>query len=209
MRERLGISEEQHDLYFAQFGEAKLRGLSDGELRKAVAMGYLSNNEANQIIEYSKNLSAGNKDYLKMKEKNIDFFLKNHGGSLFGGTQNPNRNTAVFYFREESRKVDPAADDFQRQIDEAARRAMLRAIEEQHRAGVPYIDTVFIWDSDSELGTLKKAVDSIEFREVTRDLPPRPWQQDTSTKDEIVEESGTEAVQNLLDDILELNSEME
>ena len=86
---------------------------------------------------------------------------------------------------------------------------MLRAIEEQHRAGVPYIDTGFIWDSDSELGTLKKAVDSIEFREVTRDLPPRPWQQDTSTKDEIVEESGTEAVQNLLDDILELNSEME
>ena len=173
-------------------------------------MGYLSNDEANQIIEYSKNLSAGNKDYLKMKEKNIDFFLKNHGGSLFGGTQNPNRNTAVFYFREESRKVDPAADDFQRQVDEAARRAMLRAIEDQHNAGVPYIDTGIIWDSDSELGTLKKAVDSIEFREVERDLPPRPWlPQDTPARDGAAEKSGTVAVQNLLDDILELSSEIE
>ena len=215
VRERLGISEEQHDLYFAQFGEAKLRGLPDGELKKAVAMGYLSNDEANKIIEYSKNLSAGNKDYLKMKEKNIDFFLKSRGGSLFGGTQNPNRNTAVFYFREESRKVDPAAEDFQRQVDEAARRAMLRAIEDQHSAGVPLskvygIGTYDIAKFDTKLGTLKKAVDAIEFREVKRDLPPRPWQpQDTPAESGVTEEDMTETVEDILDDILELNSELE
>ena len=87
---------------------------------------------------------------------------------------------------------------------------MLRAIEEQHSAGVPYIDIGVLWNSDSELGTLKKAVDAIEFREVKRDLPPRPWQpQDTPAKGGVTEEDMTETVEDILDDILELNSELE
>lgn len=57
----------------------------------------------------------------RAQEKNIEIFLKNHGGSVFGGAQNPDRNTAVFYFREECRKINPAAPDFYKQAGEAAR----------------------------------------------------------------------------------------
>lgn len=175
VRHRLGISEEQHSAYFTQLGEAKLRGMSNADLNKAAAMGYITYDEVRQIVEYDKNISPGNKDYLKTKEKNIYLFLKNHGGGIFGGTQNPARNTAVFYFREECRKLDPAAPDFYKQADEAGRRAMLRAIEEKHRSGMPLIDEGWIWDSDTELGTLKKTVNGLKIKETERDVPPRPW----------------------------------
>ncbi|KEJ91606.1 hypothetical protein [Synergistes jonesii] len=203
IRRRLGVSEEQHDAYFAQLGDAKLRGMSNEDVKRAAAMGYISYEEADKIIEYEKKISPGNKDYLKTKEKNIEIFLKNHGGGVFGGAQNPDRNMAVFYFREECRKIDPAAPDFYKQADEAGRRAMLRAIEEKHASGVPLIDG-YIWKSDTELGKLKKAVEGVESMGAARDVPPRPWETPSGRAggEAAVQEEAEE-----LDEVLELNAD--
>lgn len=205
VRQRLGISEEQHSAYFTQLGEAKLRGMSNADLNKAAAMGYITYDEVAQIIEYDKNISPGNKDYLKTKEKNIELFLKNHGGSIFGGTQNPARNTAVFYFREECRKLDPAAPDFYKQADEAGRRAMLRAIEEKHQSGIPLIDEGWIWNSDTELGTLKKIVDGLKIKDTVRDVPSRPWKTSPQEKESEILREGEDEVQDELNALLKLN----
>ncbi len=205
VRQRLGISEEQHSAYLTQLGEAKLRGMSNADLNKAAAMGYITYDEVAQIIEYDKNISPGNKDYLKTKEKNIELFLKNHGGSIFGGTQNLARNTAVFYFREECRKLDPAAPDFYKQVDEAGRRAMLRAIEEKHQSGIPLIDEGWIWNSDTELGTFKKIVDGLKIKDTARDVPPRPWAAPPQENKPDNLSKGKKEVQDELDEIVERN----
>lgn len=205
VRKRLGISEEQHSAYFTQLGEAKLRGMSNEHLNKAAAMGYITYDEVRQIVEYDKKISPGNKDYLKTKEKNMDLFLKTHGGSIFGGTQNPARNTAIFYFREESRKLDPAAPDFYKQADEAGRRAMLRAIEEKHKSGMPLIDEGWIWDSDTELGTLKKSVDGLKIKDIARDVPPRPWGMPPQNNNTDNLPETKKDVQDELDELLESN----